>query len=562
MRKYPTWKLRHTGPYDSVVDVVLANRFLKPEDVEDNPDQLQDPFAMRDMDRAVDRISAAVRKGERIVVFGDYDVDGVTSTAVLLDFLDQVGAKSGAVLPDRFRDGYGMKPQGVQQALDAGANLIVTADNGVSSFEAIDLAREAGVDVVVIDHHQPQDRLPNAVAVVNPNRPDCDYAFKGLAAVGVAFKVVQALSESLMAGDGRRSYLNSLLDLVALGTVADMAPMLSENRLFTRRGMQVLESTRRPGLEALKVVAGVSGRRVDTTAIGFFLGPRINSAGRLASADLALNLIRSPNRSEAERLADQLNELNVRRQEMQREGVAEAEAQVEELGLQNHRILVVRGDEWHLGVVGLIAGRLTESYSRPVAACTAVRKDGTYTGSARTAGGYNIVEAIFRCADLLTEYGGHADAAGFTGPLAEFDAFRDRLSADADRALSEEDIIPRLELDVVLRPADVSLEIVSRLSSIAPFGSGNETPRFLVSDCRIDRTNAVGKDGAHLKLSLDTGAGVCDAIWWRQGERIYEMSPGDRVDVAGALEENTWNGRTQVQLVLDDMRPAEADDRP
>jgi single-stranded-DNA-specific exonuclease len=541
--------------------VVLANRSLKSEDVADDPDLLQDPFVMRDMDRAVDRISAAVRKGEQIVVFGDYDVDGVTSTAVILDFLDQVEARSGAVLPDRFRDGYGMKPQGVQQALDAGASLIVTADNGVSSFEAIDLAREAGVDVVVIDHHQAQDRLPNAVAVVNPNRPDCDYAFKGLAAVGVAFKVVQALSESLMEGDSRRSYLNSLLDLVALGTVADMAPMLGENRLLTRRGLQVLEGSRRPGVEALKSVAGMSGRRVDTTAIGFFLGPRINSAGRLASADLALNLLRSQSRDEAERLADRLNQLNVRRQEMQKTGVAEAEAQVEELGLQDHRILVVRGDAWHLGVVGLIAGRLMETYSRPAAACTAVRKDGTFTGSARTAGGYNIVEAIFRCADLLTEYGGHADAAGFTGPVAQFDAFRERLEADADRALTDEDITPWLELDVVLQPSDVSLDMVSRLSAISPFGSGNETPRFMVSDCRIERSYAVGS-GAHLKLSLDTGAGICDAIWWRHGELIYELSPGDRVDVAGALEENTWNGRTQVQLVLDDMRPAELDHGP
>ena len=255
MRRYPIWKLRHTGPYDSLADVVLANRSLKSEDVADDPDLLQDPFVMRDMDRAVDRISAAVRKGEQIVVFGDYDVDGVTSTAVILDFLDQVEARSGAVLPDRFRDGYGMKPQGVQQALDAGASLIVTADNGVSSFEAIDLAREAGVDVVVIDHHQAQDRLPNAVAVVNPNRPDCDYAFKGLAAVGVAFKVVQALSESLMEGDSRRSYLNSLLDLVALGTVADMAPMLDSSRLSVLHANAVLNAclvgiaVRRAGLD-------------------------------------------------------------------------------------------------------------------------------------------------------------------------------------------------------------------------------------------------------------------------------------------------------------------------
>ena len=577
MQKYPIWTLRHNRDSDSIaggsaeplVDVVLANRGLTAGDIADSPGVLQDPYSMKDMDRLTDRIVKAVRAGERIVVFGDYDVDGVTSTAVLMDFLDRVEADAASILPDRHRDGYGMKPPGVQRAIEAGARLIVTADNGISSFEAVEAANAAGVDVLVTDHHQPQGRMPDAYAVVNPNRPDCDYAFKGLAAVGVAFKAVQALSDSLIDARHRRPYLNSLLDLVALGTVADIAPMLGENRLLTRRGMQILDRTQRPGLQALKAVAGADTRPVDTTAIGFFLGPRINSAGRLASADLALDLLRTSEASEAARLAERLNALNRKRRELELEGVKQAEEQVESMTLDaHHRILVAKGDKWHLGVVGLIAGRLAERYGKPGIACTEVRGDGSFTGSARSVAGYNIAEAIFRCADLLTEYGGHADAAGFTGNLENFDPFKARLEADAAERISDEDLRTRLELDAALLSGEISLDTVSALSALAPFGAGNEAPLFMVRNCTIDRAIAVGK-GAHLKMNLDTEASVdgtggaprtgrriCDAVWWGQGELAGRLQRGDRVDVACALEANTWNGRTQVQLVLEDMRPA------
>ena len=577
MQKYPIWTLRHTRDSDSsadgsaepLVDVVMANRSLTADDIADSPENLQDPFSMKDMDRLTERIVKAVRSGERIVVFGDYDVDGVTSTAVLMDFLDRVGADAVAILPDRYRDGYGMKPPGVQRAIDAGAGLIVTADNGISSFEAVEAANAAGIDVLVTDHHEPQGRLPDALAVVNPNRPDCGYAFKGLAAVGVAFKAVQALSDTLVEASERRAYLNSLLDLVALGTVADVAPMLGENRLLTRRGLQILDRTQRPGLQALKAVAGADTRPVDTTAIGYFLGPRINSAGRLASADLALDLLRTSEANEAARLAERLNALNLQRRQLQLAGVKQAVEQVESMGLDANRILIAKGESWHLGVVGLIAGRLAEQYGRPGIACTEVREDGSFTGSARSAAGYNIAEAIFRCADLLTEYGGHADAAGFTGPLGHYEAFRTRLEADAAERISDEDLKTRLELDATLLPMEISLETVSALSALAPFGRGNEAPLFMVQDCTIERAIAVGK-GAHLKMNLDTGSSAaradgaarsssrkCDAVWWRQGELAGRLRRSDHVDVACALEANTWNGRTQVQLVVEDMRPAE-----
>ena len=577
MQKHSIWTLRHTrdsdssvdGPAGPLVDVVLANRGLTADDIADSPEVLQDPFSMKDMDRLTERIVKAVRSGERIVVFGDYDVDGVTSTAVFLDFLDKVGADAVSILPDRYQDGYGMKPPGIQRAIEAGARLIVTADNGISSFEAVEAANEAGIDVLVTDHHQPQGRLPGAFAVVNPNRPDCVYAFKGLAAVGVAFKAVQALSDTLIEASERRAYLNSLLDLVALGTVADVAPMLGENRLLTRRGMQILDRTQRPGLQALKAVAGADARPVDTTAIGYFLGPRLNSAGRLASADLALELVRTSEASEAARLAERLNELNLKRRELELVGVKQAGVQVESMGLDANRILIAKGESWHLGVVGLIAGRLKEQYGRPCIACTDVRADGSFTGSARSASGYNIAEAIFRCADLLTEYGGHADAAGFTGPLGHYEAFKTRLEADAAERISDEDMKTRLELDATLLPVEISLDTVSALSVLAPFGPGNEAPLFLVQDCTIERAIAVGK-GAHLKMNLDTGSSaaraggsarssprICDAIWWGQGELAGRLRRGGRVDVACAIEANTWNGRTQVQLVVEDMRPAE-----
>ncbi|MDA0711550.1 MAG: single-stranded-DNA-specific exonuclease RecJ, partial [bacterium] len=521
------------------------------------PDALNDPYLMKDMDRVVARISQALRNRERIVVFGDYDVDGVTSTAVLLDFFDTLGADATYLLPDRFRDGYGMKPPGVERAIKKGARLIVTSDNGISSFEAIDFANAAGVDVVVIDHHHPQGRLPDALALVNPNRADCSYPFKGLAAVGVAFKVIQALCQDLIADSAeRRRYLNSLLDLVALGTVADVAPMIGENRILTRRGMQVLEQTERPGLRALKAIAGAANRPIDTTTIGFFLGPRINSAGRLASAELALNLLRSKSLSEATSIAEELEVLNSERQTLQTNGITEAERQGEYEGLEKGKILVLQGANWHLGVVGLIAGRLVDKYWRPALVCTDYRKNGIYTGSARTVGDYNIVEAIFRVSDLLTEYGGHAQAAGFSVPAENFLAFRDRLTADADARLSNEALIPQLVMDVELGASEISLTTVESLARLSPFGSGNEAPRFMARNCRVIDARAVGH-GAHLKLALDTGEAVCDAIWFRRGELVYELSVGDSVDVAFGLAANAWQGRTKVQLMLEDMRPAQ-----
>jgi len=553
MHRYPIWNIKHPGSYESISDVYLSNRNLTGDQIDNSTTHLHDPYLMHDMERGVDRIEKAIRSGERITVFGDYDVDGVTSTALLLDFLATVSANASPLLPDRYRDGYGMKASTVESAIADGTRLIITADNGISAFDAIEKAQGVGVDVVVIDHHHPQEKLPTAHAIINPNRPDCAYPFKGLAAVGVAFKVVQAVSEKFMDGDERKRYLNGILEYVALGTVADMAPMMGENRILTRRGMQVLEKSTRPGIRALKAISSTKGK-IDSTSIGFFLGPRINSAGRIHKADVALDLLRATNPLDAGKLAEELNTLNLQRQELQYDGIEDAERQVIEERLADHRMILVKGDDWHLGVIGLIAGRLKERYNQPVVAVSGAKGD-TLVGSARSAGGYNIVEGIFRASEHLTEYGGHADAAGFSLKPENFDAFREQMVSDAGEHLSDADLTPKLDLDLTLRPEDISLATVEALDTFAPFGQQNEAPKFAAVQCRLDKIDTVGQDAAHLKMQIQVGKTRCEAIWWREGELIYELNRGDIVDLAFTLEARTWNGRTSLQMVLQDMRP-------
>lgn len=548
------WHLRHAGGYDSLSEVLVANRDLSADDISNSPDLLHDPFVMRGMTEAVERLGRALDDGEKIVVFGDYDVDGVTSTAVLLDFLRHRGADVSAMIPNRLDDGYGLRPASVDRAVEGGARLIVTVDNGISAIDAVDRARRAGVDVVIVDHHLPLERLPDAVAVIDPNRADCPYPFKGLAAVGLAFKLVQALSVERMPGDERRRYLNSLLDLVALGTVADLAPMVGENRLLTRHGLKVLARQARPGLRALLGLVGVGDKAIDAMTIGFLLGPRLNSAGRLASADLSLDLLMATERQAATGLAQDLDTLNSRRRHLQDEGVKEAEDQVTRDGLDSSRIVVVHSRSWSLGVVGLIAGRLAEAQGRPALALTAEKGDGTYVGSARTVGDYDIAAAIFRCAEHLVDFGGHAAAAGLTVKAENLPALVEQLTADAERLLPEEAHEPELEIDLVLRPGDISLATVAALEVLAPFGKGNEAPIFMARDCRVSRLRAIGKEGAHLKLELTTEGRSHDAVWWRQGDKASQISVGDRLDAAFSLESNTWRGRTRVQLRLEDLR--------
>ena len=556
MRLYPVWNIVHDDQYEGLVDALLTSRGLTRDALKVGPEVLHPPELLLDMSVAVDRLERAVRGNEKIVVYGDYDVDGVCSTAVIMDFLERVGAECGYLLPDRHKDGYGLKPPGVERAIDMGARLIVTVDNGISAFEALDLAADRGIDVIVVDHHQQLAELPRALAIVNPNRRDCEYPFKSLAGVGVTFKLVQALSGAFLEGDERRRYLNDLLDLVALGTVADVMPVLGENRLFIRHGLKIMQQTKRPGLRQLKDIAGYKEKQLKTTSLGFHLGPRINVAGRLEIPDLALELLRAANDGEAAQMADGLNKLNARRQALQREGVQEAEGLVGPEDLARDRIIVVLG-EWKLGIIGLLASKLAEKHSRPAVVCSEDAGKGIYVGSARSIPGYDISQGISTCAEHLLTYGGHPAAAGFSLEADSFEAFRLSLIEHANTHICDEDMQPSLDIDLMLKPADLALHTIEQLSELEPFGNGHEAPIFGLHDCRVVSVRKIGKDGLHFKAELEAGGRRCAALWWNQGAVAEVIQPGQRLCAAFVLEEDTYAGDGAVQMIVKDMYPLE-----
>jgi single-stranded-DNA-specific exonuclease len=552
MRLYPVWNIRHSDPYDSLVETLLAVRDLQRQDLEVGPEVMHDPALLKDMDRAVERVEKAIRNQEKIVVFGDYDVDGVSSTAVMLDFLEAVGADCAYLLPDRHKDGYGLKPPGVERALELGASLIITVDNGISAFAALELARDRGIDVVVTDHHQQLEELPVACAIINPNRHDCPYPFKDLAGVGVTFKFVQALSAVFMEADERRRYLNSLLDLVVLGTVADVMPVLGENRVFIQRGLQILNQTERPGLRQLKGVAGYAEKPVKTMGVGFHIGPRINVAGRLEKPDIALELIRAKSDAEAALLADELNKLNARRQALQREGMDEAESLVSRDDLQRDRIIVVLG-EWKLGIVGLLAGKLCEKHVRPAVVCSEDAEGGIYVGSARSIPAYDISRGISACAEHLVAYGGHPAAAGFSLKADSFEAFRMALIEHANSHLDEKDMQAELDVDIIMEGRDLDIATIEAMAELEPFGNGNQVPLFAMRGCKILSRRQIGRGGTHLKVELEAGGRHCNGLWWNQGDVADKIHPGQRVSAAFSLEEDTYAGNGAVQMVIKDM---------
>ncbi|MCB9473163.1 MAG: single-stranded-DNA-specific exonuclease RecJ [Candidatus Delongbacteria bacterium] len=521
------------------------------------PEEIHDPGLMLDMDKAVERITRALRDRERIVVFGDYDADGVTSTALLYAWLRSVGARVSYILPHRVEDGYGLKAAMIDRVLEAKAQLLITVDNGTSANEALERAAAEGVDTIVVDHHAQTGELPPAVAILNPNRREDHYPFKGLAAVGVAFKLLQAMN-----AENRISYL----DLVALGTVADMAPLKGENRLLVRRGLRVLNESPRPGIRALMSLARLDEREISGRSISWQLGPRINCAGRMESADLALEVLLAPEESTARRLAQRLESVNQLRQEIQREAIAGTEAALkkalEETG-QLDRAVIMVGDDWHLGVIGLVSGRITSEYNRPSIAFTRVLGDGVVKGSARSVPGFDITAAIGEFRHLLEEFGGHREAAGLTLREENLQTFINGFTALANREITEE---PERELaiDCELLADEVDLGLLESIAELAPFGTGNPFPVFLLRDCTVTRRFVFGQ-GKHLKLWVEAplreagaeSARRFEVLCWSGGKREQDYPYGKAFDLAFELGSNRWNGETQLQLVLQDARPVE-----
>lgn len=513
--------------------------------LETHPDGFHDPFLMLGMQEAVQRIEKALQHNEKIRIYGDYDADGVSATALLLSVFAQLGAQVDHYIPHRIREGYGLNEGAVDDAAQNGISLIITVDNGISAHEAIAHANAQGIDVIVTDHHEPPEILPEAHTIINPKQAGCSYPFKELAGVGVALKLAHALLEELP---------EELLQLAALGTVADIMPLHDENRLIVKLGLQQTQRAPSIGLQALATVAGVEWTSLDETHLGFSIGPRINAGGRIGDAYKAVQLLVTIDNDEAERLAAELNELNKQRQSIVMDITAEAVAMYE----GGDDVIVLAQENWHVGVIGIVASKFTEQFYRPTIILNIDAETGLAKGSARSIPGFDLYKALTECDALLSHYGGHQMAAGMTLPRENVDAFREKLNELARQWLTEDDFIPVAEVDMSCTVADLSLQTIEQLQRLAPFGQGNASPQFALHDLRLNDIKLLGKEQQHLKLIVSQSVGnmtyTMDAIGFNIGDSARFMTPHARIDLLGEITINEWNGIRKPQLRIHDMR--------
>lgn len=526
-----------------------AEAFLNP-----SLNQLHDPFLMRGMSDAVKRLLHAIDKQEPVLIYGDYDVDGTTGTAVLLRALRMLGATAGYHVPHRFTEGYGIQQAGLEKAFNEGYKLVVSVDCGIRAHEPLHWARDNGLDIIVTDHHLPDDDegSPPALAVLNPNQHGCDYPDKNLAGVGVAFKLVHALFRER----GREAQVSGFLKMVAIGTVADVAKLVGENRAIVSLGLSDLPHAVNHGLRALIEIAGC-GDDSEMTAydLGFRIGPRINAAGRMDAASAVVELFNAKDKEGARRLAEHLDTRNRERMEAQREIFNRAVEEFEggaDREAQTH-VAVIAGDGWHRGVIGLAASKIAERLNRP---CVVISLDGDIGhGSARSIEAYHLFDGLTACRDLLDKFGGHSHAAGLSIRRECIAEFRRRLNEHAAACLTQEDLTPMLSIDAEIATGALGFQLWQDLSALEPFGAGNPRPVFVTRGFRVISEPQVIKE-QHLKLRL-AGADnrPIEAIWWRGIEEVEQTpAPNQRIDLAYELEANRWNGDIRLQLNVKDMR--------
>ena len=529
-----------------------ARAFLAP-----SLDDLHDPFLLADMRPAVNRILGAIARRERIAIHGDYDVDGVTSTVILRRVLELLGADVTHFIPERLRDGYGLQPESLDRLHADGARLVVSVDCGIRGVEAARHARAIGLDLIITDHHEPGAELPPALAVINPKRHDCTYPDKDLAGVGVALKVVQALCRDT----GREAWLPAFVKVAAIGTLADVVPLVGENRVLAKLGLELLSrGPHKVGLRALLDACGLTGREIDSYHIGFVLAPRVNAAGRMSTPDIAARLLLASDEAmaaEARDLAEQLNAENVRRQVEESEIVAAARRIVDtDIEIGSRTVLVVAGAGWHRGVIGIVASKLVDAFHRP-AIVLSVDGDVAH-GSCRSIPSFDVLAALESCGEVMVKFGGHRQAAGLTIESSRIRELRARVNAFADDVLAPDDLRPRLWIDGAVTFKTFSGQVVSELSRLAPFGAGNPCPVFRASRVEVvDGPRRVKE--RHLKMAFRQDGRVMRGIAWRAGDRESFVSQHRAaIDLAFSLEQDTWNGERYLQLSVADFGAPEA----
>jgi single-stranded-DNA-specific exonuclease len=515
----------------------------------DQGERFHDPFLLKDMDKAVNRIKQAILNEENILVYGDYDADGVTSTSVMITVLRDLGANVDYYIPNRFTEGYGPNENAFRFAKSRGVDLIITVDTGIAAVKEAALAKELGMDVIITDHHEPGSILPEAFAIIHPKHPEGSYPFPYLAGVGVAFKTAHALYGELP---------EKLLDLAAIGTVADLVPLIGENRSIVKAGLKKLQQTHRLGIQAICRLNSVSLEEINEDTIGYMIAPRLNAAGRLDSANPAVHLLLADNQETARSLAEEINQMNKDRQQLVNEMTKEAVEIVEASYPPNQNPVLVIGKEgWNPGVIGITASRLVEKYYRPVIIFSFDRESGLAKGSARSIQGFNMFDSLSQCRDLLPHFGGHTMAAGMTLKIEDVDRLRSRMIELAREQLKEEDFIPQTEVDAAIKLDEAQLPLIEELQLLAPFGTGNPKPIFLLEDIVFQGMRKIGADQSHLKMQLASGDSTLDAVGFGMGEIADHIAPQSKISVIGELGINEWNHIRKPQIVLRDIQVKE-----
>lgn len=567
---------------------ILANRGVKTgqaaqDFLSTSLESLHSPFLLQDMDKAVAKVEKALALKEKILIYGDYDVDGITSTAVLLNTLDALGGLVEYYLPHRLEEGYGLNKVALDKAHQRGIKLVITVDCGISGQDEIEYAKNIGLEVIITDHHHPGEILPPALAVINPKKEGCLYPFKDLAGVGVAYKLAEALiSQSSLVQ--KEELLSSLRELVAIGTIADIVPLIYENRVLVKRGLEALHNTKRLGIQALQGIGGMESKDFNPYVIGFLIGPRLNALGRLCSKDLPANLLHKLEKArtfsaveahntvclgvellttssweEAKEIADFLETENKKRQGLEGE-IFQAAVQLleEQWDPEREKVIVLGHEDWHLGVIGIVASRLVERYYRPVILLNF--KDQLAKGSARSIKGFHIFHAFQECHDLLEKYGGHELAAGLTLTQENLPAFRKRINLLAEECLDEDSLLPALQVDVDGVNLDqLSFDLLQQLETLAPYGCENPQPLLACRNAKLLEFRSVGSNNNHLKLKAATGRASFDGIAFGLGGYAPELSPSKTYDLLFCLEKNEWRGRVSLQLKVQDLQLSKAD---
>ena len=503
-----------------------------------------DPFLMPDMEIAINRLLKAIENNQKIIIYGDYDADGITSTTVLKLFLEERGMDVSTYIPNRLNEGYGLNKGAIKKIYDDGFRLMVTVDCGISGIEEVEYANSLGIEMIITDHHEPAESLPNAIAVVDAKRKDNEYPFNQLAGVGVVFKVIQALSMRL--GLDEKEYLK-YLDIVCIGTISDIVPLVDENRVIAKLGLKLVAQTRNIGLRALIEIIGF--KNIDSSSVSFGIAPRINACGRMGNEKLALDLFLCKDKDEVTKLAVKLNEYNIERQSIEKQMYDEA-AEIIDENEKDKACIIVGKEGWHHGIIGIVSSKITEMYFKPSILICFEGNEGK--GSGRSIPGFDLHEALMNCKQYLKKFGGHAMAVGVTVDKSEFGKFKSELEEYA-KSCNVDKIVPIINVDSELSLKDINVESVKSLSLLEPYGEANKMPLFLFRNLKINSIRSLS-EGKHLKLSLKDENFMVDAIGFNMGELSEKYLLDDRVDIVGSLDINSYGGNESVQIVLKDIR--------